>query len=90
MKNIKNWLAAACFCLPVVTWAEPVDINQATAEEIATALKGIGLAKAQAIVAHRENFGPFTSVEDLTLVKGIGAKTVEENRSDIIVKSGQQ
>ncbi|NVD07076.1 ComEA family DNA-binding protein [Vibrio sp. JPW-9-11-11] len=60
-----------------------VNINQASAEEIADLLQGIGLKKAQAIVTYREQHGDFTSAESLTSVKGIGLVTVEKNRSRI-------
>lgn len=51
--------------------AFPVNINTATAEEL-QALPGIGETRAQAIVAYREEHGPFTYVEDLRAVSGIG------------------
>lgn len=51
--------------------ALPLDINTATAEEL-QALPGIGEARAEAIVAYREAHGPFTHVEDLRAVSGIG------------------
>jgi len=57
-----------------------VDINTATAEQLAKSLNGVGPAKAAAIVAYREANGPFKSLEQLTEVKGIGASTVEKNR----------
>ncbi len=53
-----------------------VDINKAGAAEL-EALPGIGPVTAAAIVAHREEHGPFTSVDQLTEVSGIGQKTVE-------------
>ena len=34
--------------------ADPVNVNSASAEEIAAALKGVGMSKATAIVEHRE------------------------------------
>ena len=52
-----------------------LDINTATPEEL-TALPSIGPAKAGAIVAWREENGPFERVDDLVSVKGIGKKTV--------------
>ncbi len=55
-----------------------VNINTATAEEL-EALKGIGKAKAQAIVTYREQFGEFESLEELMDVKGIGEATLKEN-----------
>lgn len=78
-------LAAGSFSLQ----AAPVDVNQASAEEIAQALKGIGLSKASAIVAYRSEHGPFTSPDELALVKGVGKKIVETNRTDIIVANTQ-
>jgi len=66
--------------------AGPVDINTADAATISAELKGIGLSKAQAIVEYREKHGPFKTAEDLSLVKGIGDRTVELNRADIRVK----
>lgn len=65
--------------------ADPVDINCADAATLASGLKGIGEAKAQAIVAQREKAGLFKTADDLTSVKGIGAKTVDANRSNITV-----
>ena len=65
--------------------AAPVDINCADAAALAAALKGVGDAKAAAIIAHRTEHGPFKSADDLANVSGIGPKTVEENRADITV-----
>ena len=72
-----------------IALAGQVDINTADAETISAELKGVGLAKAKAIVEYRKKHGPFRSAEDLSLVKGIGERTVELNRSDIKV-SGQK
>lgn len=63
--------------------AAPVNINKASAEEIAAALQGVGIKKAQEIVKFREKHGPFRSVEQLADVKGIGPRMVEKNRADI-------
>ncbi|WP_196157385.1 helix-hairpin-helix domain-containing protein [Reinekea sp. G2M2-21] len=60
-----------------------VDINTDSAEKIADLLKGVGLKKAQAIVEYREEFGPFSAVEDLLNVPGIGPSTLESNRAAI-------
>lgn len=70
-------------CIPVLALAGPVDINKADAKTIAKELDGIGLSRAQAIVDYREKNGAFKNVEDLKKVKGIGAKTLEQNRSNI-------
>ena len=55
---------------------ELVNINTADAELLET-LPGIGPVKAQAIVDDREENGPFTVVEDLIRVPGIGEGTLE-------------
>ena len=65
--------------------ATRVDINTADATALAAALNGVGLAKAEAIVAHRKEHGPFKSAEQLAEVKGIGLKLVEKNRDRIEV-----
>jgi competence protein ComEA len=62
-----------------------LDINSADAATIAAALEGVGMVKAEEIVAYREMFGNFSSIEELLEVKGIGAATVERNRHRILV-----
>nr|WP_299038921.1 ComEA family DNA-binding protein [uncultured Psychrobacter sp.] len=62
-----------------------VDINSASEGELVT-LDGIGSSKAQAIILYREMFGPFTSVDELEKVKGIGAKTIANNRARMRVQ----
>ncbi|MDH5436835.1 MAG: ComEA family DNA-binding protein [Gammaproteobacteria bacterium] len=62
-----------------------ININTADANQLASAMKGIGLSKAQAIVVYREQNGQFKSVEELSKVKGIGNKTVEKNRENLVV-----
>jgi comEA protein len=51
----------------------PININTATSVQLET-LDGIGPVLAQRIVAYREQNGPFTSVDDLDAVSGIGPK----------------
>jgi len=65
--------------------ASPVNINLADAPSIADALNGIGQSKAEAIVAYRETNGQFASVDDLVMVKGIGDRTLERIREDILL-----
>jgi competence protein ComEA len=65
-----------------------VDINHADAKTLAESLSGIGLVKAEAIVAYRDSHGPFLHVEDLAAVKGIGARTIEANREAIVIVTG--
>lgn len=77
------WALALAACLAGNALAA-VNINTATKEEL-DALPGIGPAKAQAIVDHRKQNGPFRTIDDLKNVKGIGAKRLEKMRADITV-----
>lgn len=60
-----------------------VNINTASAEELAQAMNGVGLKKAQAIVSYREEYGPFKAIEDLTQVPGIGNSLLERNAGNL-------
>lgn len=53
-----------------------IRINSATQSEIES-LPGIGSVKAAAIIQFREENGPFSSIDDLQQISGIGSKTVE-------------
>ena len=55
----------------------PVNINTASKKEL-DALPGIGEVLAQRIIDYRSANGLFSTVDDLTKVKGIGAKTLEK------------
>jgi competence protein ComEA len=85
MKLIRTILAAAVVALPLFAYSEPVDVNTADAATISKSLKGIGMAKAEAIVEYRTKHGPFKNADELSLVKGIGERTIEINRADIKV-----
>jgi len=63
----------------------PLDLNEATQEEL-EALPGIGPGKAEEILAYRDAFGPFVSIEDLLEVDGIGQKTLDSLRDFLIIK----
>ena len=63
-----------------------VNINQADAETLANVLVGVGVSRAEAIVAYREENGKFYSAEELTAVRGIGDSTIAKNDSKIVVK----
>ncbi len=54
----------------------PVDLNTASAEELASILP-LSMEEAEAIVAWREDEGPFQSVDELAQVPGFDADTVE-------------
>ncbi len=67
-------------------FAEPVNINKASAKEIAASLDGVGDKKAQEIVKYRKQNGAFTSIDQVGNVKGIGDKTLEKNKKNIKLK----
>ena len=84
--KIKQIFAVLLLTLSSLAFAaDSIDINTADAGTIATTMKGVGEAKAAAIVAYRNDHGAFKSVDDLVLVKGIGEKTVEINREVMMV-----
>lgn len=72
---------------PLWAQAGALNLNTADAETIAKTMTGVGPAKAQRIVMFRDKNGPFTSLHDLTKVKGIGKKTIEMNSGRITVSS---
>ncbi|MDX9874908.1 MAG: ComEA family DNA-binding protein [Spongiibacteraceae bacterium] len=88
-RTIRHLLLASALAGAASVWAadapQPININTATAEELVQ-LDGVGPAKAQAIVAWREQNGPFKAAAQLTEVRGIGEKLVEANRDRITLK----
>lgn len=84
MKFLLASLLAALLTAPL--WAaQGVNINTASAEEIAAALNGVGVAKAEEIVRYREEHGAFAHADELVNVKGIGLRTIDKNRDLIII-----
>ncbi|MGQ7818408.1 ComEA family DNA-binding protein [Metapseudomonas furukawaii] len=66
--------------------SDRLNINSADAAAFQHGMVGIGEAKARAIVQYREENGPFSSVDDLLEVKGIGVKTLEKNRDRLSIE----
>jgi competence protein ComEA len=88
MKSLITVLATGLFS--IWAWAaQPVNVNSASAEEIAEALKGVGLSKAEAIVNYRNEYGQFKHVDELVNVKGIGIRTVDINREYILLENSK-
>ncbi|UQS82741.1 ComEA family DNA-binding protein [Bombilactobacillus folatiphilus] len=64
--------------------SKSINLNSATSEELQQ-VNGLGPKKADAIVQYRQDHGTFSSVNDLTKVKGIGDKTVESLKDQLSV-----
>lgn len=62
----------------------PVNVNSATAEEL-DVLPGVGPTTAAAIVTHRQQHGPFQTVEQLADVRGIGPAKLDALRGLVTV-----
>lgn len=87
---MKKWLGSllAGLLLSVSAWAA-VDLNSATQSEL-EAVKGIGPAKAKAIVQYREKNGQFKSVDALAEVKGFGKASVAKLKTELTVEAAQK
>ena len=87
MKKIRALLGVLLLAMvSSIGMAGTVNVNTATAAEIADAMSGVGEKKAEAIVADREANGAFKSLEEISRVKGIGMATIDKNRENITLK----
>ena len=86
MKKIKTFLYIVLFSFSSLLYAAQVNINTADADTLSSELTGIGQSKAEAIVAYRQQHGPYKQLEDLANVKGIGIATIEKNKTKIILE----
>ncbi|MGR3911139.1 helix-hairpin-helix domain-containing protein [Burkholderia sp. SR8] len=74
---IRKWFAAAAMFGAIASAWAAVDVNTAN-EDALVGIKGIGPARAKAILDERGARGPFRSAQDLaSRVKGMGGHTVE-------------
>lgn len=74
---IRKWFAAAAMLGAVASAWAAVDVNTA-GEDALLGIKGIGPARAKAILDERSAHGPFKNADDLaSRVKGMGGHTVE-------------
>ncbi|MCB1843367.1 MAG: helix-hairpin-helix domain-containing protein [Halioglobus sp.] len=63
-----------------------VNINTEDAQALAEKLSGVGVTRAEEIVRYREHYGPFSTLDELLDVKGIGQATLEANRQRITLE----
>lgn len=85
MKHLSKILFFLVMLVSMQVQAEAVDINTASADALASAIDGVGERKAATIVAYRDANGPFSSIDELARVKGIGAATIDRNRDNLTV-----
>lgn len=85
MRFIQFALLCVALLFSTLAFGASVNVNTATASEIAEAATGIGPVKAQAVVKYRKAHGAFSSIDGLKKVKGIGPATVNDNRSVLAV-----
>ena len=83
MKLLHTLFLTTILLFSSAAFAEKININSATAEQIASAMSGIGESKAKAIVDYRSSHGKFKSIQDLENVDGVGSKTLEKNKEKI-------
>ncbi|MEQ1439851.1 helix-hairpin-helix domain-containing protein [Fontimonas sp. SYSU GA230001] len=87
MNVMAKLLAAAALTMAtMVAQAGPVNINTADAKTLAKELKGVGPAKAEAIVKDRAAKGEFKSPQDIMRVGGVGKSIYEQNKDSIKIK----
>lgn len=63
-----------------------VNVNTATQSEL-EAVKGLGPAKAKAIIEYREAHGNFKHLDELDNVKGIGKPSIDKMKGELTVGS---
>jgi len=82
---LRKTLFTLLLFIPSLLFAgEAVNINTANKETLMV-IKGVGEKRAEAIIAYREQNGPFKSVDDLAQVSGVGQATVDANRESLSV-----
>lgn len=87
MKTIRILTALLALTFSAFTHAGPININTADVQALSKNIKGIGLKKAEAIIAYREKHGKFNTVDDLKKVKGIGNKLLEKNINVLLIEN---
>jgi competence protein ComEA len=85
MKLFHSLFLSTILLLSTSAFAEKININTANAEQIASAMSGIGDNKAKAIIDYRTSNGKFKTIDSLENVDGIGEKTIEKNKDNIML-----
>ena len=85
IRIVKTFIVWGLLAAGSAALAGPVNVNTADAPTLARELDGVGLKKAEAIVAYRKQNGPFRDIAELAAVKGIGVRLLELNRGNVLL-----
>ena len=89
MDLLRKFLLVVALSVPALLFAaQTVDINTADKETLMN-VKGIGEKRAEAIIAYREEHGPFQTVDELSDVQGVGQAIVDSNRDQLTASHKQ-
>ena len=86
MTLIKKLFLILLLALPCyLSAADKININTASKEVLMSEIKGVGEKRAEAIIAYREQNGPFKSVDELAKVTGVGQSILDANKDSLSV-----
>jgi len=85
MKLFHSLLLTTILLFSSSSFAAKLNINTANADQIASEMSGVGNNKAKAIVEYRASHGKFKTIDSLENVDGIGVKTIEKNKDNIML-----
>ena len=89
MELLKKCILVLFLILPAILYAGgAVNINTADKETLMS-IKGVGERRAEAIIQYREKNGPFTSIDQLAEIRGIGQSLIDDNRDALVVKDNK-
>ena len=86
MTSVKKLFLILLLALPCyLSAADKININTASKEVLMSEIKGVGEKRAEAIIAYREQNGPFKSVDELAKVTGVGQSILDANKDSLSV-----
>lgn len=89
MELLKKCILALFLMLPAMLYAgDAININTANKETLMS-VKGVGERRAEAIIQYRDKHGPFTTIDQLAEIQGIGQSLIDTNRDTLVVKNNK-
>jgi competence protein ComEA len=86
MDILRRCIVVVLLSLPALLWAgDTININTADKTTLMT-LKGVGEKRAEAIIAYREQYGPFKNIDQLAEIDGIGRVFIDSNREVLVIE----